>query len=140
MINIVLLCIGAGLTAIWGIAHLFPTSSVVKGFGEISADNKNIITMEWIVEGVSLIFIGTARCARYCCKSLKRCILGCLCLFRHLFDRVGFGVHFYRFQSKVLAIQTLSFHLHHLCSTYSRGDIHLEEQIPRLELTYDNAK
>jgi len=59
MINIVLLYVGAGLTAIWGIAHLFPTSSVVKGFGEISADNKKIITMEWIVEGVSLIFIGT---------------------------------------------------------------------------------
>ena len=59
MINIVLLYIGAGLTAIWGIAHLIPTSSVVKGFGEISKDNKNIITMEWIVEGVSLIFIGT---------------------------------------------------------------------------------
>ena len=60
MVNIVLLYVGAGLTAIWGIAHLFPTSSVVKGFGEISADNKNIITMEWIVEGVSLIFIGTS--------------------------------------------------------------------------------
>ena len=58
MVNIVLLYVGAGLTAIWGIAHLFPTSSVLKGFGEISADNKNIITMEWIVEGVSLIFIG----------------------------------------------------------------------------------
>lgn len=59
MVNIVLLYVGTGLTAIWGIAHLFPTSSVVKDFGEISADNKNIITMEWIVEGVSLIFIGT---------------------------------------------------------------------------------
>ncbi len=59
MVNIVLLYVGAGLTAIWGIAHLFPTSSVVKGFGEISKDNTNIITMEWIVEGVSLIFIGT---------------------------------------------------------------------------------
>lgn len=58
MINLVLLYIGAALTALWGVAHLFPTSSVVKGFGTISADNKNIITMEWIVEGVSLIFIG----------------------------------------------------------------------------------
>jgi len=58
MINIVLLYIGAALTTLWGVAHLFPTSSVVKGFGTISADNKNIITMEWIVEGVSLIFIG----------------------------------------------------------------------------------
>jgi hypothetical protein len=57
-INIVLLYLGAALTALWGIAHLFPTGSVVKGFGAISANNQHIITMEWIVEGVSLIFIG----------------------------------------------------------------------------------
>jgi hypothetical protein len=31
---------------------------VVAGFGEISQDNQRIITMEWIVEGVCLIFIG----------------------------------------------------------------------------------
>lgn len=58
MINLVMLYLGAALTALWGIAHLFPTGSVVKGFGAISADNRHIITMEWIVEGVSLIFIG----------------------------------------------------------------------------------
>jgi hypothetical protein len=58
MINLIMLYIGAALTALWGIAHLFPTGSVVKGFGAISTDNQNIITMEWIVEGVSLIFIG----------------------------------------------------------------------------------
>lgn len=52
------LYIGAGLTILWGIAHLFPTSNVVAGFGEISADNKHIITMEWLVEGVALIFVG----------------------------------------------------------------------------------
>jgi len=33
--------------------------NVVAGFGDISEDNRNIIKMEWIVEGVSLIFIGT---------------------------------------------------------------------------------
>jgi hypothetical protein len=43
---------------LWGIAHLFPTKNVVAGFGDISEDNKNIITMEWLVEGVALIFIG----------------------------------------------------------------------------------
>lgn len=58
MNNQVLLYSGAVLTAIWGVAHLFPTSSVVKGFGEISTHNKRIITMEWITEGVSLIVIG----------------------------------------------------------------------------------
>jgi hypothetical protein len=59
MINLVMLYLGAALTAVWGIAHLFPTGSVVRGFGTISADNQRIITMEWIVEGVSLIFIGS---------------------------------------------------------------------------------
>jgi hypothetical protein len=54
----VLLYLGAALTALWGISHLIPTRGVVAGFGEISDDNRHIITMEWIVEGVSLIFIG----------------------------------------------------------------------------------
>ena len=58
MIKYILLYAGAALTVIWGIAHLFPTKSVVKGFGKLSADNRNIITMEWIVEGVFLIFLG----------------------------------------------------------------------------------
>jgi hypothetical protein len=58
MINQVLAYIGAGFVAFWGIAHLFPTKNVVADFGEISEDNRNIITMEWIVEGVALIFIG----------------------------------------------------------------------------------
>lgn len=50
--------IGAALTIVWGIAHLFPTKSVVRGFGDIGIDNKRIITMEWITEGVALMFIG----------------------------------------------------------------------------------
>ena len=54
----ILLYISAALTFLWGVAHLFPTASVVRGFGEISADNKNIITMEWIIEGIAMIFIG----------------------------------------------------------------------------------
>lgn len=58
MANLIFLFTGSALTIIWGIAHLFPTRSVVKDFGSISADNKQIITMEWIVEGIFLIFIG----------------------------------------------------------------------------------
>lgn len=57
MINQVLLYMGSALLLFWGVAHLFPTRSVVKGFGGISLDNKRIITMEWIIEGVSLISI-----------------------------------------------------------------------------------
>ncbi|MGD2187037.1 MAG: hypothetical protein PVI71_12955 [Desulfobacterales bacterium] len=56
--NLTLLYLGSGLTVIWGVAHLFPTKSVVQGFGEISIDNTRIITMEWITEGLALIFIG----------------------------------------------------------------------------------
>jgi len=56
--NQILLYLGAFFTVVWGVAHLFPTKSVVAGFGEISPDNTRIITMEWIIEGVSLIFIG----------------------------------------------------------------------------------
>lgn len=58
MVDLVLLYLGAAFTALWGISHLLPTRSVVKGFSTISVDNQRIITMEWIVEGVSLIFIG----------------------------------------------------------------------------------
>jgi hypothetical protein len=52
MINKVILYIASMLPILWGIAHLFPTKSVVKEFGEISNDNKLIIAMEWIIEGV----------------------------------------------------------------------------------------
>lgn len=53
-----LLYIGGGFAAFWGIAHLFPTRSVIQGFGDISRDNRRIIAMEWITEGVALVFVG----------------------------------------------------------------------------------
>ena len=59
MLNQVLFYSGSAFISFWGIAHLFPTKSVVAGFGEISVDNKQIITMEWIIEGIALIFIGS---------------------------------------------------------------------------------
>jgi hypothetical protein len=46
------------LTTGWGVAHLFPTRSIVRGFGDIGTQNRRIITMEWIFEGVTLIFAG----------------------------------------------------------------------------------
>jgi hypothetical protein len=57
MINKILLFIAAFFLLAWGIAHLFPTNSVVKGFEGISIDNQRIITMEWIIEGVAIIFL-----------------------------------------------------------------------------------
>ncbi len=53
-----LIYVGSFITLGWGVAHLFPTSKAVDSFGEISPDNKRTITMEWINEGVTLIFIG----------------------------------------------------------------------------------
>lgn len=61
MINIVddiLIIIGACIIFMWGVAHIVPIKSVVRGFGDISQDSKLIITMEWIAEGLSLCFIG----------------------------------------------------------------------------------
>jgi hypothetical protein len=46
------------LSVLWGIAHLFPTGGVVRGFGGISVDNRRIILMEWVNEGLTLIFLG----------------------------------------------------------------------------------
>ena len=58
MTNNFLLYIGSVLIFLWGVAHIIPTKSVVQNFGEISRDNKRIITMEWIAEGLMLVFIG----------------------------------------------------------------------------------
>lgn len=64
VLGIAALYVASGLTALWGIAHLFATRGVVAGFGEISLANRRVITMEWIVEGVALIsiaaFVATA--------------------------------------------------------------------------------
>jgi len=53
----VLLYVAAGLTGLWGISHLFATMGAVAGFGDISTDNRRVITMEWITEGVALISV-----------------------------------------------------------------------------------
>lgn len=54
----VFLVTGSLIITLWGIAHLFGTKSVVNGFGSISLENKQILTVEWIAEGVTLCFIG----------------------------------------------------------------------------------
>jgi len=56
-VNEIALYLAAGLTGLWGVAHLLATRGVVHGFGDVSADNRHIITMEWIVEGVALLSI-----------------------------------------------------------------------------------
>jgi hypothetical protein len=58
-----LLYLASLLLVVWGVAHLFPTKNVVTGFGDISLDNRRVITMEWINEGATLIFIGVLTAA-----------------------------------------------------------------------------
>jgi hypothetical protein len=58
MIKRLLIYLGGLLTIVWGVSHIIPTGNIVKGFGYISADNINIIKMEWVNEGFTLIFIG----------------------------------------------------------------------------------
>jgi hypothetical protein len=55
--------IAAAITIGWGTAHLFPTRSIVEGFGDIGTENERVITMEWILEGVTLIFAGALTAA-----------------------------------------------------------------------------
>ena len=58
MLGIVLLYSGSIIILIWGAAHLFPTKTIVRGFGPISEDNRKIITMEWLAEGVAMCYMG----------------------------------------------------------------------------------
>ncbi|MBM4447496.1 MAG: hypothetical protein FJ023_09195 [Chloroflexi bacterium] len=58
MINDILLYVGSAVITLWGIVHIVPTKAIVGGFGAISEDNRRIITMESIAEGLTLCFIG----------------------------------------------------------------------------------
>lgn len=50
--------IAAVTSTAWGVGHIIPTRNVVAGFGSISEHNRRIITMEWVAEGLTLIFLG----------------------------------------------------------------------------------
>jgi len=49
---------GSIVITLWGVAHIVPTRSVVAGFEPLTEDNRHIITMEWVAEGLTLCFIG----------------------------------------------------------------------------------
>lgn len=49
--------IAAGIVFLWGVSHIIPTKQVVAGFGDIGRDNRHIITMEWVAEGLSFMFV-----------------------------------------------------------------------------------
>jgi hypothetical protein len=50
----VLAYIAAALIAVWGIAHAIPTKRVVAGFAPITADNRRILTQEWLAESLTM--------------------------------------------------------------------------------------
>ena len=58
MLGIALLYSGSIIILVWGAAHFFPTGTIVRGFGSISEDNKKILTMEWLAEGVAMCYMG----------------------------------------------------------------------------------
>ena len=59
MIGSVMLYAGSAIVIGWGIAHIaIPTKGVVKSFGPISTTNQRILLMEWVMEGVLLVFVG----------------------------------------------------------------------------------
>lgn len=56
MLSNILLLGGAACVAVWGGMHILKTRPVVAGFEPLTDDNRYVLTMEWIVEGVGLIF------------------------------------------------------------------------------------
>jgi hypothetical protein len=54
----ILLYAASALVSAWGLAHLVPTRAVVAGFGPISVDNRRVLTMEWVAEGITMLFVG----------------------------------------------------------------------------------
>src|SRR5512142_218503 len=50
--------VASALLIAWGTAHLAPTRAVAESFGAISLDNRRILVMEWVAEGITHISIG----------------------------------------------------------------------------------
>jgi hypothetical protein len=59
IMDAILIYFGSVVIIGWGIAHIVPTSSIIRGFGPLTTDNRLIIKMEWVAEGLTFIFIGT---------------------------------------------------------------------------------
>lgn len=53
-----LIWIGSIIIILWGIAHIIPARGIIKRSGDISADNKKILAMGVIGEGLALVFLG----------------------------------------------------------------------------------
>lgn len=58
MLGDILLYVGSAAVVVWGVIHITKTRPVVAGFEPLSQDNRLVLTMEWIMEGLTLCFIG----------------------------------------------------------------------------------
>jgi hypothetical protein len=58
MLSDIMLFAGSILVLFWGIAHIVKTGEVVSGFALKSLDDRRVLTMEWIAEGLTLCFLG----------------------------------------------------------------------------------
>ncbi|MGO9763160.1 MAG: hypothetical protein ACLP1Q_18055 [Solirubrobacteraceae bacterium] len=54
----VLAYVASAVLVVWGVAHLAPTRAVVDSFGGITRDERRILAMEWIAEGITHISLG----------------------------------------------------------------------------------
>jgi hypothetical protein len=53
-----LACVAAVAVGAWGVAHLAPTKRVADGFGSITTENRRILIVEWIAEGITHVSLG----------------------------------------------------------------------------------
>jgi len=58
MASLLLLYTASIIITLWGVAHIVPVKGVVAGFEPLSEDNRRVLIMEWVGEGLSLCFIG----------------------------------------------------------------------------------
>jgi hypothetical protein len=54
-----LVYIGAGMLAEWGIAHAAPIRTVLASVGVTSNDGVRVVALQWLVEAVMFVFVGT---------------------------------------------------------------------------------
>ncbi len=57
MLPIVLRVVGVVVLLLWGVAHILPLRSIVRGFGEVSASNRRIVVGLWLFEAMGLVFL-----------------------------------------------------------------------------------
>jgi len=55
--NEVLAYLAAAIVFAWGVSHAVPARQVVGGFSDTSADNRLVITQEWLAEAMTMWFI-----------------------------------------------------------------------------------